>query len=221
LAQSRGNPSIATPENLLDKAIAKFQSIESSFQQTFLTDPGTFSPIHHSSSFILDSYFVPPTIPPPRPTTQPMEKGIYVTVTGIPGLERLFADAKQLGIALYANDPEALREAQKASPNVVGNPAIKLHFARSGWSSVWLSLLTGTPFIAAPWDPEDDPEIYFNNQCIESLGIGTAYRGQSLEELLEDGERQKASMGVLREQLLKKYGSLDGTLLAAKRIVNP
>ncbi len=219
LTQVKGNPEIEIPEALLDEAISKFQSIESSFQKTFLTNPGTFS--HRPDSSLLPTPYlvVPPTIPPPLPTTRSMEKGIYVTVTGIPGLERLFTDAKTLGMTIYSNDPGALQEAEKALPDVIGNPAITLHFARSGWSSVWLSLLTDTPFIAAPWDPKDDPEIYFNNQCIEALGIGTVYRGQSLEELLKEGEKQKSKMKTLRLELQKKYGTLNGTTMASEMII--
>ena len=219
LMQAKGNPEIEISEALLDQAISKFQSIEQSFQNCFLTDPGTFSYNDQSQIINRKSQIVPPTIPSPLPTTSPMEKGIYVTVTGIPGLERLFTDAKTLGMTIYSNDPGALPEAKKALPNIIGNPAIKLHFARSGWSSVWLSLLTDTPFVAAPWDPKDDPEIYFNNRCIEALGIGTVYRGQFLEELLNNGQKQESTMKTLRAELKKKYGTLDGTSVAARAVV--
>ncbi len=218
LTQAKDNPEIDIPEEVLNRAIPKFQSIEQSFKKCFLTDPGTFSFTGDVESCIQNTEWVPPTIAQPSPSRQPIALGIYVTVTGIPGLERLFTDAKKLGMTIYSNNPGALREAEKALPDVIGNPAIKLHFARSGWSSVWLSLLTETPFIAAPWDPKDDPEIYFNNQCIESLGIGTVYRGQSLEELLKEGERQKTKMKTLRTDLMKKYGTLDGTVLSAKKV---
>ncbi len=219
LSQAKGKPEVEIPEQVLDHAISKFQSIEQSFQKNFLTDPGTFSHLLNFQSSIFDSQFVPPTISQPSPNADALSSGIYVTVTGIPGLERLFTEAKGLGMTIYSNDPGALTEAMKALPDVIGNPAIKLHFARSGWSSVWLSLLTDTPFVAAPWDPKDDPEIYFNNQCIESLGIGTVYRGQSLKELLTEGEKQKVEMQKLRSALTKKYKTLDGTTLASKEVV--
>ena len=221
LTQAKGNPEIEIPEVLLDHAISKFQSIESSFQKTFITDPGTFSHIPNfqfspEQSRKVNSQFIPPTIPSPQPTTRPMEQGIYVTVTGIPGLERLFVDVKSLGMTIYSNDPG---EAKKTLPDVIGNPAIKLHFARSGWSSIWLSLLTETPFIATSWDPKDDPEIYFNNQCIEALGIGTVYHGQSFEELIDEGEKQKIQMQALRSGLQRKYGTLNGTTMASAVII--
>jgi hypothetical protein len=218
LAQAKGNPDMAIPETLLEQAICKFQQIESSFPTTFTTDPGTFSHMSSFQSSMLNAQCVPPTIPPPHPSTRSHAPGIYVTVTGIPGLERLFDDALRLGMTIYTNDPKAIPGSKMALPDVIGNPAIRLHFARSGWSSVWLSMLTETPFVAAPWDPYDDPEIYFNNQCVETLGIGTVYRGQSLHALLAECEEQKGAMRQMKEVLQKKYGSLDGTNMAAEKI---
>lgn len=151
---------------------------------------------------------VPPIGPIPKPNNEKIEPGVFVTKTGIPGLERLYNDAEKFGLRIYSNESH--------SPNLVANKNIKFHFARSGWSSVWLSLLAETPLVVQEFDSKDDPEIYFNNIAIEKMGIGIVYRGQSLEEILAQSDRIKVSMAKLKSDILKRWGAFDGTRYAAR-----
>ena len=136
-------------------------------------------------------------------------------MSGIAGLEKLYAETGKLGLKIYTNDPKVVPGGIKASPDLVGNPNIKLHFARSGWGSVYLSLFSGTPLVVPEFDPSDDPEIKFNNQTIEKLGIGIIYRGQNLDQLLKESEAVKENMQKVREDILKRWGTLDGNKYAA------
>src|SRR3989344_511 len=146
----------------------------------------------------------------------PLDEGIYVTITGIEGLERLYGEARALGLKLYSNDTKAVEGAVKILPEVIPNPAIKFQFARSGWGSVWLSMFCGTPIVVPEFDPTDDPEIYFNNIAIEEMGIGIIYRGQPLRSILAETEHVRQKQKEMREAILKRWGTLNGNEVCAK-----
>ena len=197
--------------NLSNEAMRKIKAIEASYRMHFITEPGTFS--------YQESGNIPPTINLPRGSeSKSIAKGIFVTVTGIPGLERLYEEAKSLGLKVYSNNINAVPFAEYASPHIITSPNVILQFARSGWSSVWLSMLSGTPLVVPEWDRDDDPEIYFNNICIEKLGLGIVYRGEGLAEILKKAEQLRPRIQKYKKGLLDKFGTLDGTRYAAENI---
>lgn len=210
---------IRTDPKLMASAIAYARELEELARFHGLAEPGTFSHLETRTPRYKTECAIPPTITPPKPNDDPIEEGIYVTITGIPGLERLYAEARSLGLKLYSNDPAAVPGSEYLSPHVVPNPKIKLQFARSGWGSIWLSQLSGTPFVAPSFDPDDDPEIYFNNTCIGKLGLGIVYRGQPLREILDAAEKLKPGITRRNQEIERKFGTLDGNQYAAKRIV--
>ena len=163
-----------------------------------------------------DEILVPPIAPPPQLNNEEIEKGIFVTITGIPGLERLYQDARRLGLKLYSNDMEAVPGSIYMSPHVIPNKNIICQFARAGWSSIWISMISGTPLVVPDFDSHDDPEIYFNNKSVEELGLGIVYRGQPLEKILEQAPRIKKSCENVKKQILEKWGTLDGNRYCAK-----
>ena len=164
--------------------------------------------------------YTPPTLHKLKNTDDNIKKGIYVTVTGIPGLNRLFEEARNIGLQIYSNKPESVAGSIKASPSIMAHENILLHFARSGWGSVWLSQFTKTPFITPSYDKDDDPEIYFNNICIEQLGLGTIYKNQNLDELLEIKDVYVSNIEKINKYLMDTYGTLDGIEYTTKKIVN-
>lgn len=148
-----------------------------------------------------------------------LEPGIFLTITGIPGLERLYQDARRLGLKLYSNDTKAVSDSIRALPRVIPNKNIIFQFARAGWGSVWLSMISGTPLVVPDFDPKDDPEIYFNNIAIENLGIGVIYRGQKLEEILQQTEALKKNCQAICDKIISRWGTLDGRSYCAKLFV--
>lgn len=162
---------------------------------------------------------VPPMGPVPQANSEPLEPGIFVTVTGIPGLERLYEEARRLGIRLYSNDTGAVPGSARALPQVIPNKNILFQFARSGWSSVWLSMIAGTPLVVPDFDSKDDPEIYFNNRAIERLGIGAVYRGEPLKTILEKREGIRSASADIVSSIKTRWGTLDGTAYVAKLVV--
>lgn len=209
---------IAVDRGLVKRVIPLAEEIESQYRFIGLAHPGTFSYLVNRQPYAHE-VFIPPTIYPPVPNSDDIAEGIYVTITGIPGLERLYNEAQKLGLKLYSNDPKTVPGSEKLLPHIVPNPRIKLQFARSGWGSVWLSQLSGTPLVVPEFDPKDDPEIYFNNCCVEKLGLGTVYRGQTLSDLIDQAEDLKPTVRALNQKLLDQFGTLDGNRYAAKLIV--
>lgn len=218
LAEPRG--AIAVDHKLVRRAIPLATALEGEAVFHGLAEPGTFTYLADRKPRYPTGVAIPPTISPPRPSTEPLAEGIYVTITGIPGLERLYAEARHLGLKLYSNDPAAVPGSEYLSPHLIPNPGIKLQFARSGWGSVWLSQLSDTPFVAPAYDPTDDPEMYFNNRCLEALGLGIIYRGQPLAEILDQSERLRSGITAFNDRLRERFGTLDGNAYAAGLIAS-
>ncbi len=209
---------IALDRELARKAIPVMKSLEAQSVFLGLAEPGTFSYLKDRGQRYPSETAIPPTITPPKPNTDAIAEGIYVTITGIPGLERLYSEAARLGLKLYSNDTKSVPGSERLLPHVVPNPAIRFQFARSGWGSVWLSILSGTPIVCPEFDPKDDPEIFFNNRCIEKMGLGIIYRGQPLEEIIKEAERLKPGIAAYAAKLKERFGTWDGNAFAASKI---
>ncbi len=153
-------------------------------------------------------YKVPPISLIPQPNNEKIDKGIFITKSGIPNLERLYKSAANFGIKIYSNSDY--------SPALITNKNILLHFARAGWASIWFSMLAEKPLVVPEYDPADDPEIYFNNKIIEKLGIGIVYHEESLEELLIKLDKSADVCRTINKEILDRWGTLDGTQYAAK-----
>ena len=210
---------IAVDRDLVKEAIKIAEEVESQYKFTCVAHPGTFSFLENRKP-VGREISIPPTIYPPKQNSDPIQEGIFITITGIPGLERLYNEAKALGLKLYSNDPSTVPGSERLLPNVIPNPKIKLQFARSGWGSVWFSQLSGTPFVCPEFDPLDDPEIYFNNKCIEKLGLGIIYRGQPLSDILAEAEKLRPGIRKINQDLLDKFGTYNGNEYSAKIIVD-
>lgn len=201
---------------LLKQGVAVADSIEGKQDMNLMAYPATFSWKAGHAPRYDGEVLVPPITDLPRPHTDAMEEGLFVTITGIEGLERLYGEARELGLKLYSNDTAAVEGSTKALPHVIPNPAIKLQFARAGWGSIWLSMFCGTPLVLPAFDPTDDPEIYFNNAAVEGLGIGTIYNGQPLQEILEHGAAVRTASAKVRDVIMKAWGTLNGNEVCAR-----
>ncbi|TSC63108.1 MAG: hypothetical protein G01um101448_93 [Parcubacteria group bacterium Gr01-1014_48] len=220
-ALEAGRTKVNVEPAVLERGIEVAHSIEKEQRVHAVAFPGTFS----GRESYLPKYPSEILVPPIRDArmiqnNEEIEPGIFVTVTGIPGLERLYREARDFGLRLYANDLDSVPgSVQRFSPNHGLNKNIVLHFARSGWGSVWLSMLCGTPILVPDFDPLDDPEIYFNNKMVEELGFGTVYRGQPLAEILAKGDVVRKKYAEMREKILKRWGTLDGNQVCAEIFV--
>ena len=210
---------IAVSEELFRAGIPVADWVEKNHCIHAIAYPATFSFLDGRGKRYETEVETPPIAPLPKVDTSKMEKGVFVTVTGIPGLERLYKEARELGLRLYSNDIKVVEGATWALPHVIGNPSMEFQFARAGWSSVWISMVTGTPLFVPEFDSNDDPEIYWNNKSVETLSLGRVYRAESLQELLNDAPKLRGASGVICEEIKKRFGTLDGNQYCASLFV--
>lgn len=206
------------PSHVLTAAIKQINFIEKQQKIHCLAFPGTFSYIKKHKPRYRTEVEVPPLVtsfsPPSRRSRN--GKSVFVTVSGIPGLEKLYSGISKLGLTTYSNNPDAIPRSIKASPRIINKGSILFHFARSGWNSVWSSLLSETPLIVPNFDPSDDPEIYFNNISVRKLGLGVVYQGQTVDELLEEYHKTKNKNLTVKRKIFNRWGTFDGTKYCAK-----
>lgn len=216
-----GRGAVNVDATLLARGEEVARAIEESQKMTAMAYPATFSWRKDYLPLYATEVLVPPITSLPHGDSEgTFEKGIYVTITGIPGLERLYEDARRIGLKLYSNDTDAVKGSKKALPHVVQNKKIVFQFARSGWGSVWLSLFSGTPIVVPEHDPKDDPEIFFNNRAVEALGIGMVYRGEPLSEILEKCDVMRANCARAKKDIFARFGAIDGNAECAKLFAN-
>ena len=213
---------ITLDKNLFKSVAPYYFEIEAKQTLNFIAEPGTFSYLKERLPRHKNEILTPPNaaLLPKKIDCGQIKKGIYLTVTGIPTLERLFQEAKRMGVKIYSNNPKAISGSQNALPHILGCPNILFHFARSGWGSAWLSLLKKSPFVTPAYDQKDDPEIYFNNICLEKMGLGLVYKGQSISDLIAFGKQYRLNANNIIKNLLAKYGTLDGISYTAEKIVS-
>jgi hypothetical protein len=210
---------ISASRDLIRKGIEIAKWVEKDQKIHALAYPGTFSYKKNKPSRYENEVEVPPIAPPPKDNFESIDPGIFITITGIPGLERLYTEAKQLGLKLYSNDPGAVPESVQALPHIISNKNISFQFARSGWSSVWISLISETSLVVPEFDRHDDPEIFFNNMCVQAMELGVIYSGQPLEEIVKKTPGIIASYQKLKKEILVKWGTLDGNRYCAELFV--
>ena len=232
LERALGAKEINVNQKLLESGAKAADWVESVYKIHAIAYPATFDYLENRKPRYKTEISVPPIATPPFAHSGKIDRGIFVTITGIPGLERLYAEAEKMGLRLYSNDPESIygrppsidrlstSDVKQALPHIIPNQNIAFQFARSGWSSVWLSMISGTPLVVPDFDPKDDPEIYFNNLAVESLGIGVVYRGQPLEEILEKRDAVRRASSALCGAILRRWGTLDGNKYSAKLFVD-
>lgn len=217
--RSLEEPNIIINKDILKKLIPYYFELERKQTIRFIAEPATFSYLTENRKRHDKEIYTPPNSNQSLNHHFFVRKGVYVTVTGITGInKRLFKELHKVGLKIYTNKPGLIPFSKKARPTIISHRNVFLHFARVGWGSAWLSWSTETPLIALPYDTKDDPEVYFNNICIEKIGLGKIYTGQPIEELLEFRNQYKENLKLINNELLNKYGTLNGVEYIAEKI---
>jgi len=226
LEHSLEDDGVNIDEDLIKKCIPIYRDIEKNQTLHFIAEPSIFSYLGDREKKYETEITTPPNTNQIRyfsytPIHEDVQEGVYVTVTGIPGLEHLFEDIQKMGLRVYTHRPELVPGSHLAPPDIITHENIKFHFARSGWGSLWLSLMTGTPFVTPPYHKGDDLEIYFNNKCIEHLGFGKVYKNEhTMDDLVKYSDEYQKNIRVLKDDLMKKYNTLNGVRYTAEKIVD-
>ncbi|MFA5974905.1 MAG: hypothetical protein WC859_01915 [Elusimicrobiota bacterium] len=208
------------PTDLLRSAQRAFDRVEDAPALHLMTHPGPFWDDSDAPKTTASHHVdIPLTAFLPEDPFPVEQQGIYVSASGIDRLDRLYPSLSQLGMAIYSNRPDVIPGSRYAPPSALRNKKIVAHLARSGWGALWSSILAGVPLIVPPYDADDDPEIFFNNRCIERLAIGRVYRPDSLAQTLQGLGSLRQNIQALSDKLTKRFGTLDGSRLAAQEIV--
>jgi len=195
-----------------EEAAKKFRKLESRYDLHCISVPGTFEPNN-------DDIAIPLSASTPLSDDQTVDRGVYVTVSGIPHVESLQTVAEALDVNIYASDSSKIRGSRHALPGILRHPQIVAHIARAGWGAVGTSIATGVPLIVQPYEKNEDPEIYFNIQRIEELGLGVQFSGQNSDELLKILEGLRPRIQEYKESLLRRFGTLDGASIAVESML--
>lgn len=185
------------------------EKVEKSWKYKFMPEPNTFS--YDGTRESREEIWTPPFIHRPKQNPQQVKDGMYVMVTGIAGLEGLFEQVRSFGMKIYCPPfvkTEGVFEGADNThlPDFVANPNIKYQFARSGWSSVWLSLMTQTPFITPSYVDGDDPEIFFNEITLEHFRLGVVFSADKFpHEVLEEADEMSLLLDPVDRLLDHNY----------------
>jgi hypothetical protein len=220
-AMAAALPSVFTlGRDLLAGAQTVAAEIERNLCRTYVCVPGTFSAPDLLSGEAVDNELVPPTVPvPPIEPVAALPSSVYVTVPDQRGGEDALRIALTWRVPIFTNDPERLGGGQRASAGILTDPNVQFHFARAEWESLHLSLRCEKPLLAPRFDPRGNPEIYLNNEHAWQWGLA-----QLLQEEPMDPQRARLDALIPRlkkinNNLLLRFGTLDGTVVAARRII--
>ena len=197
------------------------KKIEDDKKVHFMPEPFVFSYDAHRVKRPKE-IFTPPFIHVPKGNNEDVPSGMYVMLTGIDGLRGLFDEINRFGVKVYC--PPFVKDIGGAdnthAPDFVSNPNIKYQFARTGWSTVWVSHMTETPLITPRYILGDDPEIFFNERTVLGLGIASLFDGSNTpEQVLRQADSQMQNMSRVNQALVRNYGMLDGMDYTANVIV--
>lgn len=204
-------PLINLDRTLLEQAAARMEALETRYALHMISVPGTFEPA-------MTDIPIPLRLATPEPSDDTVNRGIYVTVSGIPKVSSLLCIVDHLRMKTYTNDSSRIHGAVHASPGILWKPEIIAHIARAGWGSAGMSLASGTPLILPPYENDEDPEIFFNIRRIEELGLGIAFTGQTPNELLNAIEELRPRIVAYRQELLQRFGTMNGAQVATEKI---
>jgi hypothetical protein len=198
---------------LLEKAVFPIREIEADFRLHFQPFPRCLSFKRKSQPSFKTERETPPLIPLPEVPTEQLDRGMYVSVSGIPGLSPLYEEVFRLPQTIFTNDRSRSFSPDRIfPPRCIAHPSVNRVFARAAWNTIWLANLTGTPLVCPGHAPEDHPEIFFNLKSVSDLNLAYIWddRKASLSEFLNEVPYGKQEPPQVYEEIIEKFGTLDG-----------
>ena len=199
--------------DLVGKAVFVVREMEADFRIHFQPVPGCLSFRENASPLFETERETPPLIPLPKVPTETLAEGMYVSVSGIPGLSLIYEEALRFSRNIFTNDRfRGFPEEQIRPPRYIAHPSVGRVFARAAWNTIWLANLTGTPLVCPKHVPEDHPEILFNLKSAAKMNLAYIWDNEkvSLEEFLSGVPDGKQERPEVYEEILQRFGTLDG-----------
>ena len=207
---------------LIEKAFLKFREIEAEYRLHFQPVPGCMSFKESPKPLFSTERETPPLIPEPKMMTGNLKNGIYISVSGIPGLSPVYNEALRLPQTIYTNHLSSNNSnAQVYLPDYITHPSVNRVFARAAWNTIWLANLSGTPLICPDHSPEDHPEIFYNLKSVSKFKLAYIWNSkeESLEDFLFNVPCGKQKPPEIYEKIKNKFGTLDGLQFCVENIV--
>jgi hypothetical protein len=209
---------------IVEEMLHVVEEMERGFRLHFLPSIGTLSWRQTSTRRFHDERRTPPLLPAPITMTEPLRDGVYISQSGINGLESLYYEALVLPGRIYSNRiHESIPADQIIPPHFIAHPAIEWAFARAAWNTIWLANLTSTPLICPVYKKGDHPEIFFNTRTVERIGLAAVWDSdqQSLVQFLDtlDTEDLLSKQRAAYDATLLEFGTLDGIEYCSGKIV--
>lgn len=215
LSEAKKHCSWINPK-LLDSMERIMKSNESLFSKRIILKPGTFPKEEYED--VMFSPFIEPRL---KPNNENIEKGIFITVSGIDGMKRLFKGIEKFGLKIYIATFSKLKiKAEKKDPKILSNKNILYHFARNGWASVKRSIYTETPLIMPKYENWDDPEIFFNERRILQEGWGIVFDSEEdPETILKNAGKCIQNYKKFKSKIRKEFNMINGPRYCAEIII--
>ena len=198
---------------LIEKAVNPVREMEAKFRLHFQPVPRCLSFKENYEPLFETERETPPLIPFPKTPTDSLENGMYVSISGIPGLYSLYKEALRLPETIFTNDrSNGFLENQIHPPRYIAHPSVDRVFARAAWNSIWLANLTGTPLVCPNHVKNDHPEILFNLKSVSKLRLAYIWNDEklSLENFLAKIPCGKHKQPEIYKVINDKFGTLDG-----------
>ena len=106
------------------------------------------------------------------------------------------------------------------SPAVLKHPNIRFHFAHADGESLHGSLLNEKPLLVTPFNPLNNPEIYFNSMKAIDWKTACLYQNEPLQRQQAKLDELAPPLKKINENLRRRFGTLAGTAVAAQKIVD-
>ena len=198
---------------LVAKAVLDIREIEADFRLHFQPFPRCLSFKKNSQPLFETEQETPPLISLPKVPKENLERGVYVSVSGIPGVSSFYKEALRLPQTIFTNDrSRGLVKGQVYSPQYIAHPSVDQVFARAAWNTIWLANLTGTPLVCPDHMQGDHPEILFNLKSISKMNLAYIWdhKKLSLKDFITQIPSGKQKPPAVYEEIMKRFGTLDG-----------
>lgn len=215
----------SSEDSLIKRAIENVHEAESNQILYFSPVPGVFSYQNNETDTMnVNEIKSPPLFHPPKSEefVEDLNPGVYVLVSGIPYLTRLYDGVIKMGFTFYVNQPlPQIPSAQVLHPRYVGHPAIQAVFARAAWNTIWLANLNKKPLVCPQFISFDFPEIFFNNRSVETVGLGIVLDEKgNVKEAIDRAVKLQPSINDYYSTLEKRFATLDGIKFVASQIAH-
>lgn len=223
LHESMQNPELGFSESDMKKLAERMMKVEDAYSQVFVPWVSTFS---YQNASNLDSQpqsidgrprIYTPAMKADMPKTEgEVDPGVYVMFSGTGSAtessKALIRAAKEAGINAYSPPWEIIEGTEKMPPSIMADANIHAIMGRSGWGTGWQAMQLEKPWLVAPYQEGDDPEIYFNNKTIEALKLGKVIgsEGISGDELKRSAQEISPGLHGLNNAIRQRFGTTNG-----------